>query len=24
DLAGIMAGQLGINYSSQCLDLEKS
>ncbi|CAF3328732.1 unnamed protein product [Rotaria sp. Silwood2] len=23
DLAGIMAGQLGINYSSQCLDLEK-
>ncbi|CAF1130838.1 unnamed protein product [Rotaria magnacalcarata] len=23
DLAGIMAGQLGMNYSSQCLDLEK-
>ncbi|CAF3173490.1 unnamed protein product [Rotaria socialis] len=23
DLAEIMAGQLGINYSSQCLDLEK-
>ncbi|CAF1246698.1 unnamed protein product [Rotaria sordida] len=23
DLAGIMAGQLGIKYSSQCLDLEK-
>ena len=23
DLAGILAGQLGIKYSSQCLDLEK-
>lgn len=23
DLAGIVAGQLGIKYSSQCLDLEK-
>lgn len=23
DLAGIMAGQIGIKYSSQCLDLEK-